>query len=358
MTKKQTAAESGENTLQKNKHKAPKRVHSNFSGYVYNTFILTIIATSVVFGLKRRNYVDCEKANNYVRASSYTVGSLIQFQDNTSGAKNWEWDFGDGSPTINRAQALHKFEKAGQYTVTLTINGNCISEHFLNITGDGPPIDSTYMPVFDLPKSVQIGQSVKFKDKTTHARSWQWRFGDGSEINATVREPSHVYTSPGIKTVSLMVNHDPNYITTKKIVVIPKKEIRKKMEVPIKLKPVDHYLTVTHRGPMDEIRDEIPLAPPREEPEGPKLAPAITDEEFEQMLFQIANRRKTKEDLFDQLCGNFDIPVVKNDKELITFSELCKDIKGRKIKINALNIHRNDLRCITGVTIFYRKKLF
>ncbi|MTI31896.1 PKD domain-containing protein [Xanthovirga aplysinae] len=340
-----------------------KRIPSNFSGYIYQTFLFFFLISAVVFFLKKKDHVNCEDVLNYIKSDNYTVGSLIQFQDESYGAKSWEWDFGDGSSKVRKAHALHSFKEAGQYTVTLIINGNCKTEHVLNIEEKKPVLDSTLLPVFTLPKSVQVGKAVTFKDNTPHASSWQWDFGDGTTINSTLKDPSHTYSSPGIKTVSLMVNNDHHNITQQKIVVTPRKSIRKKIEVhknkaPSQLKALENHNPEESQGPLEDIRKEALLVPRSQKSDELRLTPEISDKEFEQKLFQIASGRKTKEDLLEQLCGNLDIPVVKNDKELISFSELCDDIKGKKIKINALEIRRNQLRCISGISISYKKKWF
>ncbi len=52
----------------------------------------------------------------------FYVVSTIQFNNTSSKSGNFVWDFGDGT-TSNEVNPVHKFEKAGIYDVTLTLDG-------------------------------------------------------------------------------------------------------------------------------------------------------------------------------------------------------------------------------------------
>ena len=59
-------------------------------------------------------------------------------------------------------------------------------------------------PVADFSATPVSGQSpltVSFTDLSTCATGWQWSFGDGG--TSTLQNPSHVYSAPGLYTVSL-----------------------------------------------------------------------------------------------------------------------------------------------------------
>ena len=54
-------------------------------------------------------------------ASSVRTNEAINFNNTTSGASTYSWDFGDGSNAITTATATHSYAAAGTYTVTLTV---------------------------------------------------------------------------------------------------------------------------------------------------------------------------------------------------------------------------------------------
>ena len=53
----------------------------------------------------------------------------MSFSDQSQRALNWFWDFGDGSFS-NEASPFHRYEQAGEYTVSLTITDEvgCVAE--------------------------------------------------------------------------------------------------------------------------------------------------------------------------------------------------------------------------------------
>jgi len=87
-----------------------------------------------------------------------------------------------------------------------------------------------------------------------------------------------------------------------------------------------------------------------------KKAPEISNEQFQILLNQVALQAKTKDDFKDYLCDKYDIPVVINDNKLIPFDQFCQNIAGKKIKITALRLNKNQKNCIQNINIQYKVK--
>lgn len=126
----------------------------------------------------------------------------------------WLWDFGGGQ--ISRAQtpAPRIFREFGAHTVALTVTATQIGtgqrvtltnskEGYIIVLAKERPVAS-----FEILNSTALaGNAVNFVD-TSLAQSapitaWRWDFGDGT--TSTQQHPSHVYTEPGVYTVSLRV---------------------------------------------------------------------------------------------------------------------------------------------------------
>ena len=64
------------------------------------------------------------------------------------------WDFGDGSPELrtNKTDITHVWEKAGMYSVTLTVQddmgGSDVSQIHLEVKGVNQELESIYFPIF------------------------------------------------------------------------------------------------------------------------------------------------------------------------------------------------------------------
>ncbi len=113
------------------------------------------------------------------------------------------WDFGDGTTSMER-NTSHTYEKAGSYTVSLTVTGPGGSNTktmggFIQATPPVPVADFTATP-----RSGNIPLTVQFTGTSKgNITGRLWNFGDGT--TSTERSPSHTYLKAGSYTVSLTV---------------------------------------------------------------------------------------------------------------------------------------------------------
>lgn len=116
--------------------------------------------------------------------------------------ENWLWNFGDGSLKTDQ-NPVHTYSAPGKYAVKLKVFD-------LNGCSDSITKDIKYFPVPPLlivkPSSYLgcIPATIKFNNLSSPLdTSYRiiWDFGDGSTVDAL--SPSHVYTTPGVYTISL-----------------------------------------------------------------------------------------------------------------------------------------------------------
>jgi PKD repeat protein len=140
--------------------------------------------------------------------SSITSGKVplnVKFTDTSTGTPvTWKWTFGDGtSSTVQNP--IHKYSKAGVYTVSLTVKNAAGS----NTVTKTEHIKVTAKPAANFTSSVTSGKAslnVKFTDTSTGTpATWKWTFGDGT--SSTVQNPTHKYSKSGTYTVSLTVKN-------------------------------------------------------------------------------------------------------------------------------------------------------
>ncbi|WP_011306969.1 PKD domain-containing protein [Methanosarcina barkeri] len=140
--------------------------------------------------------------------SSVTSGKTpltVKFTDTSTGTPaKWRWDFGDGSKSFLQ-NPVHKYSKAGTYTVNLTVK---------NTKGSNTVTKTEYIkvitkPVANFTSSVTSGKAplkVKFTDTSTGTPAkWRWDFGDGSD--SFHQNPIHKYSKAGTYTVNLTVKN-------------------------------------------------------------------------------------------------------------------------------------------------------
>ncbi|MCX6833871.1 MAG: PKD domain-containing protein [candidate division Zixibacteria bacterium] len=156
--------------------------------------------------MTRENYVIVERPPiaEFTSFDDWTcVGTPMVFNDMSTAATSWHWDFGDGG-TSNDQNPYHVYQAAGVYTVTLTATNRC---------GEDTRVKTDYITVHALPVAdftadvteVCVGATVSFSNLSSNETSWHWEFGDGN--TSSVENPTHVYSIPGQYTVSLKVSN-------------------------------------------------------------------------------------------------------------------------------------------------------
>jgi PKD repeat protein len=132
-----------------------------------------------------------------------TTGCLslpVQFQNNSTGAATYLWDFGDLT-TDTTPNPLHTYSSPGVYTVTLTASaGGCsnIKTQTNLITIISPQCNFTFST-----NTLCLPITATFTDLSPSAVSWFWDFGDGG--TSTLKNPVHTFTIPPTGQISLTI---------------------------------------------------------------------------------------------------------------------------------------------------------
>ena len=177
-------------------------ISSPENGYVVNGTSVLISGTATDgigdypgIGVK---YVKLSKNNGGAWDTVFTATSQLQ------GSVNWNWNYTDLTP--------------GNYTISVKaidwLDNEELTASSISIT----VIATT--PTASLTATPTTGNaplSVEFQDTSSPGSwpitSWAWNFGDGSELS-TLQNPTHVYTSRGVYSVSLTVSDAYNTSNT------------------------------------------------------------------------------------------------------------------------------------------------
>jgi PKD repeat protein/Zn-dependent protease len=141
-------------------------------------------------------------ADFYTSIQTGSTPLRISFFDRSEGTLplQYLWNFGDGTTSPER-NPTHTYAANGNYTVTLTVK-NSFGEDTKKLpdfiaVGDPPVPDFSATPPHG-----KIPLNVTFYDRTSGVPdSWFWDFGDGS--SATLQNPTHTYSNPGVFSVTL-----------------------------------------------------------------------------------------------------------------------------------------------------------
>lgn len=145
-------------------------------------------------------------------AASPVSGCLpltVQFNNSSSNANAYTWNFGDGSATSSVTNPSHVYTSSGSYSVIITASnaaGCTSSQTQTNM------IQTSASPtaVFSASSaSVCLADTLYFVDASipngSSIVSRSWNFGDGSALSSQTN-PSHVFMSPGTYQVVLTVS--------------------------------------------------------------------------------------------------------------------------------------------------------
>lgn len=128
----------------------------------------------------------------------------VRFQDLSTNAVGWSWDFGDGN-TSNQQNPTHTYTGFGYFNVRLIVTNRSGCTDTLRrdslIRIVRPTISFPGLPQRGcIPYGVNFNAAINTLDAVT---SYQWNFGDGN--TSTGATPSHVYTNQGSYNVTLTI---------------------------------------------------------------------------------------------------------------------------------------------------------
>ena len=142
---------------------------------------------------------------------SINVGETVYFSANESKDKDgkivkYAWDFGDGSYSLEK-WTDHKYEKAGNFTVTLVVtdDGNAVDRSNSTVHVNAWPVAQGRSGK----DPAKVNEIVQFdgsesSDRDGKIAEYLWDFGDGSQLAQGV-SPAHKYSKVGTYNVSLTV---------------------------------------------------------------------------------------------------------------------------------------------------------
>lgn len=151
---------------------------------------------------------------------SIKEGESVHFIDMSAGnITSWNWTFEGGNPaSSNEQNPVVTYDKAGSYTVTLTVSdGNTTStatrEAYVNVSGEAPIANvglpqgaylSPWVMMF-----VPIKVPITFMDASTgNPSQWAWTFQGAEPATSTEQNPTVTYPQAGNYGIRLEVVND------------------------------------------------------------------------------------------------------------------------------------------------------
>ncbi len=128
----------------------------------------------------------------------------VNFNNQSFGAVDYEWNFGDGSSSAS-SSPFHSYSQFGLYDVSLVVTSDqgCMDTLLLEDHIAAYPLPTAAF-TFSPEEFSVYDADVQFEDLSAGAANWFWNFGDGAYAN--VQHPEHIYQEAGIYTVQLDIS--------------------------------------------------------------------------------------------------------------------------------------------------------
>jgi len=163
--------------------------------------VILALVTLAVFTLWSYSAAGGDKCNDYTfdGTRSSAMGSQ---------KLNYNWDFGDGT-TSDKAVVTHHYEKAGEYTVKLTVTDQSGLPCDMGITTQIVKVNTPPNAIFNGPDSICAGSEVTFDASSTTSGSgknltYNWTFGDGTSAEGV--RVKKTFEKGGMYKVQLLVD--------------------------------------------------------------------------------------------------------------------------------------------------------
>lgn len=171
----------------------------------------------------KQNQIKIENVKAFFKPLKDTVctATLFSMNNQSSGATNYFWTFGDGN-TTTVPNPSYLYLNPGKYLVTLKVNNGagCVDSMARYITAENiTAAFITSQPLY----SCNAPLVVSFINQSVNAVKYFWDFGDGD--TSTEKNPVHTYNTPGIFNPSLKVigagGCEKTFVYDKEVQIIP-----------------------------------------------------------------------------------------------------------------------------------------
>ena len=166
-------------------------------------YLMLALMLFMIYGCDPRDETKQPKADfNFTPTSDIKTGDVVTFNNLSTDAETYEWDFNDGSPKSVAQHPTHEFKVAGEFEVSLIVqNKNLKDQINKKIT-----VTSTLEACFTMsPNPAMVGETVTFTNCSEGAETYEWYIGTVTTVQSTLKDPEFFFPEAGTFNVKLVV---------------------------------------------------------------------------------------------------------------------------------------------------------
>lgn len=174
---------------------SPRKGSSNPKTFLIVTVLLAIAVLAVAIFLFRKYSVDDVTIDAKVNRTELYVNEDLLFTDNTRGATDWLWEFGNGDQS-DKQQGTYRFTTAGSYVVRLTVNDKMREQFIIQVRDTlTAPIADTTLYIAG-PTSGLVFEEIRL-EANGPGDVFEWWFGETGRVDVVGRSALYTYSKPG-----------------------------------------------------------------------------------------------------------------------------------------------------------------
>jgi PKD repeat protein len=132
-------------------------------------------------------------------------GANVSFNNTSSNATSYIWDFGDGNTSAD-LHPTHTYTSTGKYTLKLIAQNTSCGNDTLVLSNFIRVKDNSPVAAFSVPTSTTCnGGTVAFQNTSDNALSYEWNFVGGTPNTSTDKDPIISYAQSGNYSVQLVI---------------------------------------------------------------------------------------------------------------------------------------------------------
>ena len=254
-----------------------------------------------------------------VRASVSSIdivlGEAIVFNDSTSFAESWLWEFGNGDYSTDKT-GTYRFPDEGRYQIRLRVNNRLEKTFIVRVRPRTDEGMYDHVIRINAPRSAVQGEYILFTAEGND-RDWRWEFGESGIIDSREKTAIYAYRNHGTYQVRLSTEQT-QYPIFHLIEILPK------------------YMEVDNTDPMTIAANDIKV----------RLQNIADGRPFNVNYNYILNT---------YLCNNPDVLVNINNRRRNDFYSYCQGLRmtGRGTTIETVFVEASNAtsNCIDRIII-------
>jgi hypothetical protein len=178
-------------------------------GYLFGVILIAIVLLAGLIFFFRNVFAEKKTTDASILKNELFLNEDLVYNDNTPGAKNWQWEFGDGNSSSQQSGTYH-YARSGSYIIRLTIDGNWKVQFPVMVKDTVAAAVDTALSI-NGPTAGVVNEEVRL-EAVGKGTQFEWAFGETGRVDVTGRTALYTFRTAG-KFLVKLVSDKSNPVT-------------------------------------------------------------------------------------------------------------------------------------------------